>query len=289
VAAHLARKTRAALAWALGNRHAGWKLLGGTAALLLLLAALVPLPHRLAAPAVLEGQIQRAAVAPFAGYIRSAAARAGDTVKAGQLLATLDDRDLQLERARWEAEFELASRKEREAMAGNDRAVLRQMAAQAAQAQAQLDLAREKLARLEIRAPFDGVVVKGDLSQLLGAPVEAGKVLFELAPLQAWRVILKVDERDIAHVREGQAGELVLTGMPGASYAVSTRQVLSVAQAEEGRNHFRVEATLQGDTARLRPGMEGVAKVDVGQASALWLATHRLTDWLRRTVWEWTP
>jgi RND family efflux transporter MFP subunit len=289
VGAHLRRKGGALAAWAVGSRHAGWKLLGASAALLLLVAALLPVTHRVTAPAVLEGQTQRAAVAPFAGYIRSASARAGDTVKQGQLLATLDDRDLQLERQRWESEFELATRKEREALAGTDRAVLRQMAAQAAQAQAQLGLVQEKLSRLEIRAPFDGVVVKGDLSQLLGAPVETGKALFELAPLEAWRVILKVDERDIAYVRPEQAGELVLSGLSGQSYGVRVQRVLSVAEAEEGRNQFRVEAQLADAVTRLRPGMEGVAKVDVGTASLLWVGTHRLTEWMRRTAWEWAP
>jgi RND family efflux transporter MFP subunit len=289
VAAHLGRKGRALSAWAVGSRHAGWKLLGGTAAGLLLVAALLPVTHRVNAPAVLEGQTQRAAVAPFAGYIRSASARAGDTVQAGQVLATLDDRDLQLERVRWESEFELATRKEREALAGGDRATLRQVGAQAQQAQAQLDLVREKLARLEIRAPFDGVVVKGDLSQLLGAPVETGKALFELAPLEAWRVILKVDERDVAYVQPEQAGELLLSGLAGQGYAVTVQRVLSVAEAEEGRNQFRVEARLADGAVRLRPGMEGVAKIDVGRAPLLWVWTHRLTDWLRRTAWEWAP
>ena len=32
-------------------------------------------------------------------------------------------------------------------------------------------------------APIPGVIVSGDLSQAIGAPVERGQVLFELAPL----------------------------------------------------------------------------------------------------------
>ena len=286
---HIGRKGTVFGGWLTGRRHLGAKLLGAGAALLLVLAADVPVTHRVTAPAVVEGQTQRAAAAPCAGYIRSASARAGDVVKAGAVLATLDDKDLSLERVRWQAELELASRKEREAMAGADRVAMRLAAAQAAQAQAQLDLVQEKLRRVQITAPFDAVVVKGDLSQLLGAPVETGKVLFELAPLEAWRVILKVDERDIAWLNTGQRGELVLSSLPGQAFALQTQRILSVAVAEEGRNHFRVEAGLGADAARLRPGMEGVAKVGVGEASLLWVWTHRLTDWLRRTAWEWAP
>ena len=177
--------------------------------------------------------------------------RAGDTVKAGQLLAQLDDKDLQLERVRWQSELEVALRKEREAMAGADRVAMRLSAAQAAQARAQLDLVEAKLLRVGITAPFDAVVVKGDLSQLQGSPIESGKVLFELAPLEAWRVILKVDERDVGWLQAGQRGELVLASLPGQRFAMTTQRVLSVAVAEEGRNYFRVEAGLDKDAARL--------------------------------------
>jgi RND family efflux transporter MFP subunit len=289
VVAHLRRTGSAWLAWAFGMRHAGWKLLGVAALSLLLLAALLPVTHRVSAPSLIEGRTQRAAVAPFAGFIQTAAARAGDTVSAGQVLATLDDRDLQLEQQRWAAELEVATRREREALAAADRVALRQAGAEAERARAQLDLVRAKLQRVSITAPFDGVVVKGDLTQRLGAPVELGEVLFELAPLEAWRVILKVDERDIAWVQPGQQGELVLAGLPGQRFELSTQRVLSVAEAEEGRNMFRVEAALAPGAARLRPGMEGVAKVEVGEVTLLWVWTHRLWHWLQRTAWEWSP
>jgi hypothetical protein len=82
---------------------------------------------------------------------------------------------------------------------------------------------------------------------------------------------------------------LVLASLPGQAFELKTERVLSAAVAEEGRNYFRVEAALDKDAARLRPGMEGVAKVDVGEASLLWVWTHRMTDWLRRTAWEWAP
>ena len=113
---HLRRKWSAWAGWLTGSRHLGWKLLAASASLLVLVAALLPVPHRVSAPAMVEGETQRAAVAPFAGYIRTAPVRAGDTVKAGQLLARLDDKDLQLERVRWESELEVSLRKEREAL-----------------------------------------------------------------------------------------------------------------------------------------------------------------------------
>ncbi len=288
-AARALRTAHRSLAVVLGPRYPAIKLALGVAAVALVLLAVIPAPFRISSQALVEGSVQRAAVAPFEGYLREAPARAGDVVKTGQVLATLDDRDLKLEKVRWESELEVSQRKEREAMAAGNAVDQRLAAAQANQARAQLDLATSKLERVQIVAPFDGTVVKGDLSQQLGSPVEQGKVLFELAPLDAWRVILKVDERDIGHVQVGAPGELVLAALPGQSWPFTVKKLTPISVAEEGRNHFRVEAELGPGAPRLRPNMEGVGKVDSGRASLLWIWTRSLVDWVRLAWWKVMP
>jgi multidrug resistance efflux pump len=137
-------------------------------------------------------------VTPFDGHIAQSFVRAGDTVQAGQVLAPLDDRELTLDHARLISEREQAVRKQRQALADQDRGTMMVVAAQIAESDAQIALVADKLARATLLAPFDGVVVSGDLNQLLGTPVEQGKLLFQIAPLDAYRVVLQVDERDIA-------------------------------------------------------------------------------------------
>ncbi len=244
--------------------------------------------YRVSARAVVEGEVQRAAVAPFDGFLREAPVRAGFVVKQGQVLATLDDRDLLVERQRWLSEREQHQGRYRDALAKHERANANVSLAQMQEAESQLALVDEKLARAIIVAPFDGVVVSGDLSQLLGSPVEQGKLLFELAPLDAYRVILKVDDRDIGDVRVGQSGSLVLTGLTGEVLDFEVRN-LSMAEPEDGRNVFRVEAQLARSDLKLRPGMEGVGKIKVGEQTYAWIWTHRLTDWLRMQAWTWLP
>ena len=39
----------------------------------------------------------------------------------------------------------------------------------------------------------------------------------------------------------------------------------------------------------LRPGMEGIGKVVVGERSLLWIWTHGFFDWLRLALWNWMP
>lgn len=244
--------------------------------------------YRVSAKSVVEGEVQRALVAPFEGFIAEAPVRAGQTVKAGTLLARLDDRDLTVERDRLSSECSQHEGKYREALAKRERAAVRILAAQIAEAQARLTLVEEKLSRTQIRAPIDGIVVTGDLSQMLGSPVEQGKLLFEIAPLDAYRVILKVDERDVRHVAAGKQGTLVLSGLTGDSLPFTVHNI-STANAEEGGNFFRVEAGLHRPGLKLRPGMEGVGKIVIGERRLAWIWTHRLTDWLRLKLWTWLP
>jgi RND family efflux transporter MFP subunit len=201
--------------------------------------------------------VQRSIAAPFEGYIREAAVRPGDIVKSGDLIARLDDRDLQLERLKAASRREQLVKQHREALANHDRTQIRVIGSQIDQAEAELAIASEKLSRTELRAPFDGVIVSGDLSQQLGAPVQRGQVLFEVAPLEDYRVVLKADERDIRDLLVGQAGELVLTSMPSTRLPVKVARITPVSTPEDGRNYFRVEAKLQQGAERMRPGMEG--------------------------------
>jgi RND family efflux transporter MFP subunit len=244
---------------------------------------------RVSAKAVLEGEVQRAAVAPFDGYLETAPVRAGDHVQDGQVLATLQNHDLRLERLKWLSQHAELTKEYRHSMAGRDAAKVQILTAQIGQAEAQLKLATEKLSRTNVAAPFSGVVVTGDLSQKLGSPVKQGDVLFEIAPLDTYRIVLQVDERDISSMAVGQKGFLRLASVPDEVFAFKVVSVTPVATAKEGRNYFRVESRFTEPPTHLRPAMEGVGKVEVDQRRLVWIWTHEALDWLRLKLWAWLP
>lgn len=285
----LADDGRTLMARFFGPGHLIWKFAGGLTVLCALVLALVEVEYRVAAKTVVEGEVQRAAVAPFDGFVAASYVRAGDTVKQGQPLCLLDDRDLRLEQDKWSSEREQYSRKLREAMAKHELAEIQILSAQLQQAEAQLALVTDRLARVTLRAPFDGVIISGDLSQLIGSPVETGKKLFEVAPLQAYRVVLQVNERDMRQIQVGQSGKMMISGVVGDPIALAVSKLTPVASAEDGSNFFRVEARLAQAPPHLRPGMEGIGKVNAGPRSLWWVLTHSFTDWLRLSVWTWLP
>ncbi|MCK4502612.1 MAG: efflux RND transporter periplasmic adaptor subunit, partial [Desulfuromonadales bacterium] len=245
--------------------------------------------YRLSADTSLEGAIRRAIVVPFGGYIDQATARAGDLVEKGQLLCSLDDRDLQLEKLAMVSQYRQMSRQYQESVAKHERAKAGIIKAQMAQSQAELDLLDSKLERTRLTSPFKGLLVRGDLSQRLGGAVEQGEVLFEVTPLDAYRVILKVDERRVADVQPGQHGTLVLSSLPQNSYPFTVDLITPITNAAEGRNYFRVEAHLTNIDDSLRPGMEGVGKISIDQRKLLSIWTRDLVEWVKLTLWNWLP
>ncbi len=272
-----------------GPGRAGLKLGVGALAAVVLLLALARGEYRVSARTVMEARTRIAAVAPFAGYIREAPARAGDLVRQNQLLAVLDDREMRLERLKWLSQAEQLVRQRDQAMAKRDAAAVQIFGAQVDQARAQVALLDDQLSRTRVLAPFDGSVVIGDLSQSIGAPVERGQVLFEVAPLADYRVVLQVGERDVTDVVVGQRGELLLTAWPADAVPFTVETVTPVSTAREGHNYFRVEGRLERTPERLRPGMEGVGKIAVGRRSFVWIWTRQAIDWVRLKMWAWSP
>ncbi|MCH6565611.1 MAG: HlyD family efflux transporter periplasmic adaptor subunit, partial [Proteobacteria bacterium] len=166
---------------------------------------------------------------------------------------------------------------------------LTELSEQINQFKAEVDLTRQQLANIRLIAPFDGVIIEGDLSQLLGSPVERGDTLFKIAPLAGYRIILKVDESDISYIDQGQTGTLVLSSLSERSLPLTVEKITTVAKADDGANIFRVEAKLNNAPDLLRPGMEGVGKVNAGRARMIWIWTHEITDWLQLWIWSWWP
>ncbi len=245
--------------------------------------------YRVTGDARLEARTQQVLVAPQDGYIATSTVRPGDIIHEGDVLGALDDKDLYLEHRKVSSQYEQLEKEYRDALAKHDRATVRIINARINQSKARLDLIEEQLARTRLTAPFDGFIVSGNLSQSLGAPVERGQVLFTVAPLLDYRVILEVDERDIGTVQVGQGGSMVLSGMPGKPLSFTVEKITLVSTAEEGRNFFTVESQLLEKTDLLRPGMEGVAKITVERRKLIWIWTHRLFDWIRLQLWELLP
>jgi RND family efflux transporter MFP subunit len=272
----------------LGPGHAGRKLAVAAIVLLATAGYFWNGIYRVTADAVVEGRIQRSVVAPYNGFVLDAPVRAGDTVQAGQLMARLDDRDLVLERLKWLTERQRKVLEFEKAMGERNRAEQKISTTQIEQADAQIRLVDEQLSRSRLTAPFDGLVISGDLTQSIGASLQRGQELFQVAPLDSYRVVLDIDESQIADIALDQKGQLVVSSLPGENFALVVTKITPVSKAHDGHNTFRVEAQLAVTAAGLRPGMRGVAKIDIDRRRVAWIWMRSFLDWARLTAWRWT-
>jgi multidrug resistance efflux pump len=265
------------------RRHTRRLVIGATLALAAL--ALAPLEHEVGGRARLEGEQQRVLAAPTDGFVKAVHARPGDRVASGALLVELLEQDLQLERERWASQAAQHENAYAAAMARADRAQAAVAVARLEEAQAQVALVDEQLGRARVSAPFDGVVIQGDLNQSIGAPVRQGDTLLTLATTAQHRVVVEVDEVEIALVQPGQTGSLRLSALAWRGHPIVVERITPLAKVVDGRNVFEVQARLLEADPSLRPGLLGRAKLVVGRLPPLWAWLRPLADRARLAWW----
>ena len=76
---------------------------------------------------------------------------------------------------------------------------------------------------------------------------------------------------------------------PDAALPFTVRRVVPVAEARDGHMVFHVDARLDATAHGLRPGLEGLAKIEVGDTQLAWIWLRPLLHWLRIELWAWWP
>jgi RND family efflux transporter MFP subunit len=242
--------------------------------------------YRVEAPFVVKSDTLAQLAAPFEGYIDEVRFRIGDPVETGQVLLSLDERDLLLQEAAAAAERRRYLAEAQKAESASEAADMRIALASAEQAKARLELVQHHLSQAKIRAPFAGFVVEGDLRERVAAPVKQGEVLLKVAKIEAMYPRADVPERDIHEIREGATGEIAFASRPQFTFPVRVERIEPVAESKEKGNIFTVRCVFTGDgQGWWRPGMSGVCKIDAGKRSLLWIFTHRTVDFLRLHFW----
>jgi GAF domain-containing protein/biotin carboxyl carrier protein len=286
IGARAAANARRALAVVLGAQYTWAKLavLGGFAFVLFLVFAKGW--YKVKAPFVFEAISQYKIAAPFDGFIKSVSVEVGDGIMEGQTaLAELDTAELRLQLASAKAEQAGYLKQADAAMRDGKTAEAQIAQAGADKAQAQMDLLSYRISQARILSPVTGTLVTGDLKRQIGSPVEVGKVLFEVAPLDSLRAEVYVSEDEVSDVAVGQQGYLATATYPGDRIGFVVERVNPAADVVNNRNVFKVRAKLSENRPWMRPGMEGVAKVTIEKRHYAWIWTRKVVNWIRMKLW----
>jgi membrane fusion protein (multidrug efflux system) len=202
----------------------------------------------------------------ISGRVSGVHFREGQMVGQGDLLFTLDDAIYRAELATAEANLELSKRNYERASellernAGTERAK-DEAVAQMAIDQAEVNLARTRLDKTRITAPFDGVIGLRQVS--VGEYVTPGQDLVNLEDIEPIKVDFRIPERLLAAVDAGQAIEITVEAWPertfdGAVYAINP-------QVDAAGRSIILRAQIENEKRLLRPGLFARVKLITDQ------------------------
>lgn len=229
------------------------------AAVLASLFLIWPVSYRVRCEAKVDTYFQRMVAAPFDATLEQALVKPGEQVKAGQVLIRLDGRPLRLELDAVEAEIQEIRKEHDVALANRQIADSQQLALKRRRLDRKRDLISDRLSNLEITSPIDGVVISGDLEKFIGAPVERGQGMFEIAPLHTLQVELEIPDYEIGYVQRGAVASIKLDAIGGQAMTLKIEDIHPSAELRNDQNVFIAKVRAQNHDGALRPGMLGNA------------------------------
>ena len=284
--ARMASEARTHMGVLLGHEHTWIKLAAALIFLTGILLATLKGDYRINTTFALKAQHQQVVVAPFDTFSKSVLVEPGDRVEGGKtILGTLETAELRLKLAALKAE-QLGYQKQMTASMRDRKTVDAHIAAsQSEKLAAQIRMIERNVEQADLVAPINGWVISEDRKQQIGAPVDAGEIIFEIASIDSLRAELFVPEMSIADVVDGQAGTMASAGHPDQKVGFVIERIHPIAEVVDHQNVFRVRARIIEQLEWMRPGMEGEARISAGKKTYLWMATHRIVNWLRMKLW----
>jgi HlyD family secretion protein len=147
--------------------------------------------------------------------------------------------------------------------------------AQAAEAQAAYDAAKDALRRSSVRAPFDGIAYSLPVKQ--GAFVPAGELLLQEADLSRVLVRAFVDEPDVGRLQAGQKVEVTWDAISGRTWTGTLNTVPSTVKLRVSRNVGETTSVVDNKDLRLLPNVNvGVTIVIAEHSDVLTLERDAL-------------
>lgn len=213
--------------------------------------------------------------ARFDGILKQVFVEPGDRVKQGTVLALLDGREIELELHSLEADIAKALKMRDNYLAAGEIAPAQIARLEADRLRERSRLLSERKQQLELQSPLDGIVLSGDLKQNVGGPVGRGQLLFEIAPLETIVAELAVADEDISYVKNGMNVSVQFDAFPGRTWQGTVERIAPQSEIISGENVFPVIMTLENNGGALQPGMQGMAAIDCGQRSIVWIYFHK--------------
>jgi RND family efflux transporter MFP subunit len=223
----------------------------------------------------------------------------GQQVKAGQLLAILQNPEIEAATRVASVEVTLASSNLRQNQDQPASGKSAQAVRERIRLQKELAVAAANLDALQIRAPFDGVITTPNIRERVGQFLAAGDEFCRLSDPRTMRARIFVSDRDLNDVRPGAPARVKVLPYAFRTYSGHVEQILPAASTDaplsqtqeltrlgqELTNHFVVVMVFPNPDGTLTSGMTGVAKITVKSRPLAWQVGRSTWHWLRSQIW----
>jgi RND family efflux transporter MFP subunit len=198
---------------------------------------------------------------PLSGVVKTVEVETGDSVKAGDVLATLDTAILEAKVK--EAETAVVTEQTQVAYlvrTGTDNERLLAAKADVDRAQAGVDIAKAQLAQATLTAPIAGTVASVDISPAEFA--NPGQVVVVLGDLTHFQIeTTDLSEKDVPGIKVGQPATVFIEAL-GQEFNGKVVDIARVSETVGGDVVFKVTIELDDQPEGLRWGMSADAKFE---------------------------
>lgn len=274
--------------------------------------AMVPYEYRVNCDGRLMPTVQREVFTNWEGEVVAIHVESGQRVKKGDLLVEIRNEDLKAQAVDAEnklselrlsllavsAELQSDNNKKRPVEdIINLRGKYYETRTQIDGTERHLAILRDRLDKLNVKAPIDGVVTTFQVEQLLiNRPVQRGELLMEIMdPNGPWQLELDVEEKRMGHIlraaeKKGDLDlpvEFILATSNELTYEGEVTEISTRANSsEESGSIVETYATFdKEDLPLLRIGAEVSAKIDCGQRSLFYVLFGDVVETTRRYFW----
>lgn len=250
-------------------------------------AAVIPVTHHVTGSARFVTDQTRLITAPWSGIIDEVRVTSGDLIREGDVVVVMDTEERLLQLAELQAELQRHLAEQTRARAEFNTVDTAVAEARIAQVRARIAQVQRQVNQARIIAPLSGVIVEGDRRDLVSLPVNQGDPLMRVAQIEQIYLSIEIPEEDVQFVTVGSSGDFSLVARPSEQIPLTVNRLIPMAQFKEGTGAvFALNASLNADEADWwRPGMTGVARIDGGSRSVLWVVGRKA--WNRLRLWLW--
>jgi multidrug resistance efflux pump len=234
--------------------------------------------------------------APEDGVVRQVFAHEGDALRAGQPLFRIESPGVAADFASLSARRAGAADETRRSLRAGDAGEVYRAGRKERAAEAGLALDASRAERLSVSSPMDGRLLTARTEDLVGRWVTAGTVLGTVGDTRQLTAAFPVSERLLTDLTVGAPVSVQLREQP---FRILRGSIVSIAPASQppaadAPSSLRPSGTpgrivaiarFENSDGRLKPGLEGVAKIRGPRSSLLGEGFRILARWFRGIAW----